>query len=176
MNQKIVGIIPLMVAMMFVAVFAAGDNSAAAADTATQNAKLTVVQNIGITVSPDATMTATSTGGNVQSNSYVINNSGNSRIDVSIKSGAAFNCLTSHDTIPVTAAGSTGYYITINSKNTNIPSGSPSWIIYNLPTYYQSPNGCNVSATQTLNVPAGIEQGIYTNTLTYTAITNTTMP
>lgn len=179
MNQKIIGIIPLLAAMMFVAVFAAGDNQAVAATVQdTQTATVTVSESIGISVNPDATMSATAAGGNVGSNSYTISNTGNSRIDAFISSGSEFTCLTSGDTIPVAAAGDNKYFITIGSTNTNIPSDidQKAEIITNLPTHYQSASGSSVSAAQTLNVPAGIEQGVYTNTLTYTAITTTASP
>ena len=175
MNQKMLGIIPLIAAMMFVAVFAVGDNQVAAANAQdTQTANVIVQESIGIDVSPDATMTATAAGGAVTSNSYTISNAGNSRIDAFISSGSAFTSLTSGDDIPVDAAGDTNYFITIGTTNTNIPSdiAQKASIITNLPTHYQSASGSSVSATQTLNVPAGIEQGTYTNTLTYSAVTH----
>ena len=173
MNQKIVGIIPLMVAMLFVAGFAVGDNSVAAATTtASQTATVTVPESIGLNVNPGATMTATGTGVSVTSNSYNIANGGNSRIDVSVYSGSAFTCPTSVDTIPIVAAGSSDYTITIGSTTTNIPgaSANKATIITNMATLKQ---GGTASATQTLAIPTGLEQGTYTNTLTYTAITHT---
>ncbi len=173
MNQKMVGIIPLIAAMMFVAVFAVGDNSVTAATTtASQTATVTVPESIGLTVSPGATMTATGTGVSVTSNSYNIANGGNSRIDVSVYSGSVFTCPTSVDTIPIVATGSSDYTITIGSTTTNIPGASinKANIITNMATQKQ---GGTASATQTLAIPTGLEQGTYTNTLTYTAITHT---
>ena len=173
MNQKIIGIIPLIAAMMLVAVFAVGDNQVSAATTtASQSATVTVPESIGLTVSPDATMAATGTGISVTSNSYNIANGGNSRIDVSISSGAAFTSTTSTDTIPVAATGDTNYVIKIGSTTTNIPGAAANAvkIIDNLKTQKQVGS---VSATQTLAIPAGLEQGTYTNTLTYTAVTHT---
>lgn len=172
MNQKLVGIIPLIAAVMFVAVFAVGDNQASAATTTdTQTATVTVPESIGINVNTSAVMAATGTGVSVTSNSYNISNAGNSRIDVSVYSGPSFGCLTSSDKIDIAAAGNGNYYITISGTNTNIPgaSANKATIITNMGTKKQ---GGYALATQTLAIPDGLEQGTYTNSLTYTAITH----
>jgi hypothetical protein len=167
MNQKIVGIIPLIAAMMFVAVFAVGDNSVAAASTGAQTVTVTVNPNIAITVPSTLTMAAAD-GATAQSSSYIVNNTGNVQVYVYVSAAnAAFTSASSVDTIPITGyqiKNQGGSYTTITQTLQKITTTK-------LNTLNHGTNTLTID--QKLAIPTGTEAATdYTNTVTYTAMTS----
>ena len=166
MNQKIVGIIPLIAAMMFVAVFAVGDNPAAAASSGTQTVTVTVNPNIAMTVPSTLTMAAND-GTTAQSSSYIVNNTGNVQIYVYVSAAnAAFTSASSIDTIPITGyqiKNQGGTYTTLTQTAQKITTTKLNTLKH----------GTNIlTIDQKLDIPTGTEAANdYTNTLTYTAMT-----
>lgn len=162
MNQKIVGIIPLIAAMMFVAVFAVGDNQVAAAS---QTVTVSVNKNIAITV-PDVSMTGDD-GTTIESDPYGVTNVGNVQVNIWVASNqAAFTSGTTSDTIPIASSAykiknQAGSYVDLTQTLQKITT-----------TKLNTKNhGNNVlSTSQQLVIPAGTEAATYTNTITYSAM------
>jgi hypothetical protein len=167
MNQKILGIVPLIVAMLFVAAFAVGDNSVSAANTAGQTATVNVNQNIAITVSTDVTMTGAD-GTTLTSNSYIVNNTGNVQVFIYARANnAAFSSGTTGDTIPIL-----GNYQIKNQGGTytGLTTADQKITTTKLDTLNHGNN--YLTLDQKLAVPSGVESATYTNGLTYTAMTS----
>jgi hypothetical protein len=166
MNQKILGVIPLLVALMFAVSFVATDNPVAAADTASQTATVTVNENIAITVPTAATMSGND-GDTVTSNSYDVNNVGNVQVHIYVKANApAFTSGGSIDTIPITGyqiKNQAGSYVTLTETLQKITTTKLNTLKH----------GSNVLNTdQKLAIPTGTEAANYANSLTYTAMKN----
>lgn len=166
MNQKIVGIIPLIAAMMFVAVFAVGDNQVAAA-TDSQTATVTVNQNIALTVG-DTTFGDLDPGATgASSSNFDIANTGNVKSDVYVKSDASAFTSTAPvtDTIGIDEAN---YKIVGQSGDVAISAAAAAKVYDDLAT---ARTGTNVFTThQLIDIPAGAEDGDYSISLTYTAV------
>lgn len=164
MKEKIVGVASLMVAILLVTAIAVGDNQVSAADSASQTATVTVNENIAITVPTAATMTGND-GTTVTSNSYDVNNVGNVKVHIYVKSdNSAFTSVDSIDTIPITGyqiKNQAGSYVTLTETLQKITT-----------TKLDTPkHGGNVLTTdQQLAIPSGTEAAVYTNSLTYTAM------
>lgn len=166
MNQKMVGIIPLIAAMMFVAVFAVGDNQAAAASAGNQTVTVTVNPNIAITVPSTLTMAAND-GTTAQSATYTVSNVGNVQVFIYANAtNSAFTSATSVDTIPITGyqiKNQGGTYATLTQTAQKITTTK-------LNTLNHGTNTLTID--QKLAIPAGTEAATdYTNTVTYTAMT-----
>ncbi len=165
MNQKIVGVIPLMVAMLFVAVFALGDNTVAADNPVQQTANLTVAQVISISTDSNVDLGTTSgtAAQTLNSPSYHVNNDGNVKINLYIHANDSngFTQAGGNQTIPLA-----GYTIDDNSANpVNIGTGYS--LIYG--NMAKGPNSF-LDTKQHLIVPAFTEAGPYSISLTYTAV------
>ncbi len=168
MNQKIVGIIPLMVAMMFVAVFAVGDNQAAAAigpDSADQTVTVNVQNNIALSVDPTSVTMENTAGTNPTAGEKAysgagegddnigLTNDGNVPIKVSVKSVS--------DAAPFTTAAFT---VKTSSGDVGIDTTGSAIIVSHLL------KGDTANTHLTLDIPATLDPGVYSNTLTYTAV------
>jgi len=169
MNQKIVGIIPLIAAMMFVAVFAVGDNQVAAVD---QVATVTVNNNIGLTVDNTNIAYSGNDGSYAVSDSYNLINSGNVPIDVYAKlNNAKFtggvdptDIDTTTDPTTFQIQGQSGMidvgYVTSGSGAILTDEGK-------LTTNYHA--DYTLPTQQQLKIPDGTQPGTYQNTIIYTA-------
>ena len=169
MNQKIVGIIPLIAAMMFVAVFAVGDNPAAAASTATQTATVTVNQNIALSVDTQDLTYSGNDGAYATSDEYTLSNDGNVKINVYAK--LENENFAGSD--PIATSGSNIFQIENDASAwTDIHTAtSGAGTILTSAKLDTAKHGSNTLGTmQRLMIPTGTEAGSYTNTITYTAV------
>lgn len=177
MNQKIVGIIPLIVAMMFVAVFAVGDNQVAAASGPTsqsQTVTVNVKDNIALSVTPSAITMKNSagtdpmagdtsySGAGASDNNIIVTNVGNVPITVSVNSGSATFSDGGSNTFTPTA-------FTINSQSgSSVNIGTA---LSTIATAMQKNGATSTFNTHlTLGIPADANSATYTNSLSYTAV------
>ncbi|MDI6645319.1 MAG: hypothetical protein QME14_09710 [Methanobacteriaceae archaeon] len=169
MKQKILGIIPLMVVMLFVAFLAVGDNQTYA-NPVNQQVTVTVPQAIAISVETPISFGSVPAGTNYAvTPEYWISNNGNVKIDVYVKAGSTeFTSPTATDTIAI----DTNYYIkNYNSGNFQQVTTTDQMIYNNMNKASQGSGTPTVwnGAQQRLNVPAYTEDGAYSITMIYSA-------
>ena len=170
MNQKIVGIIPLIAAMMFVAVFAVGDNPAAAADTASQTASVNVPDVISIEVPTTVSASWTTVGAGTDlhlldgTNQNWVRSLSNGRIDVDISSTATIGATGTTDTLK-----NFGFYA--SATKTNFDGDNQAAITDWKVTQSSSDNTKTLALS--VDVPSYTSNGNYQTTVTYTASRHT---
>ncbi|MCG2829003.1 hypothetical protein [Methanothermobacter sp. K4] len=170
MREKIMGVIPLIVALMFVVALGAYSSPSYAA-TATQTVTVTVPEAIAIQVS-DVNFGSINAGNTGTSPDFTINNTGNVKIDLYVKANAAaFTSLTATDTIPIT-----GFKIFSNVTGSYLTFTQSSQKIYDNMNKAAQGTGTPTQWTtrMQLNVPSFTEDGVYTITNTYTAVKHNT--
>jgi hypothetical protein len=169
MNQKIVGIIPLIAAMMFVAVFAVGDNPAAAANTASQTASVNVPDVISIEVPTSVSNSWSSVDAKTDlylldgANPNWVKSLSNGHIDVAISSTGTIGAAGTSDTLT-----NFGFYAS-TTKTTFDGSNQAA-----ITDWKVAQNGVDgVDNVQELplsvDVPSFTSNGNYQTTVTYTA-------
>ena len=165
------GIIPLVVALMFV-VGVGVFNGPSYAATASQTVTVTVPEAIAIEV-PNVNFGEIAAGSTGESPNFKVKNKGNVKIDLYVKAdAAAFTSLTATDTIPISSpfqiwSNVTGGYLTFTTSYQKI--------------YDDMNKAAQGSGTPTewttklkLTVPAYTEDGVYTITNTYAAVKHNT--
>lgn len=176
MNQKIVGIIPLMAAMLFVAVFAVGGNSVAAAttDTQTQTASVYISDVIaivtpGVVSNSYASTTATDLALLNGTNDNNVISKSNGKIDVYIKAADGSVIPNSNTTYGDSLtnfqyqSSGTGAYTDFTNgfvaviKDWKIPQGTTT-------------DGVSQSVPLKVHVPSYSAEGYYNTTVTYLAV------
>ncbi|QHN06031.1 hypothetical protein FZP57_02420 [Methanothermobacter sp. THM-1] len=166
MKEKLMGIIPLIVALMFV-VGIGTFNGPSYAATATQTVTVTVPEAISIQV-PDVNFGSVAAGSTGTSPSFTINNTGNVKIDLYVRADAsAFTSPTATDTI-----GIENFSIFSNVTGSYLTFLTSSQKIYDNMNKAQQGTGnpATWSTTLRLTVPSFTEDGVYTITNTYTAV------
>lgn len=175
MNQKIVGVIPLIVALLFVAAFAVGDNQAVAANPENQVVTVTVPEAISIAVQTPISFGTVSAGtSNALTPNYWIENRGNVKIDLYAKANAAaFTSATATDTIAIS-----GNYFIKDHDDNFIQFLTTSQKIYDDMNKASQGSGTPETwntAQQRLTIPAYTEDGAYSIGVTYTAVKHNTV-
>jgi len=163
MKQKILGIIPLMVVMLFVAFLAVGDYQASAADTANQVVTVTVNPNIAITTATDITMSAND-GATATSTNYDVTNVGNVKVHIYVRADNAN--FAGSDPIPIS-----GYRI-LNQAGSPVTLTTVNQVLTTTKLDTQKHGNNILTTSQALDIPTGTEAGDYTNSLTYVASTS----
>lgn len=171
MNQKMLRIVPLMVTMLFVAAFAAGDNvTASSRSTSTvQTAKANVRECVALNVTPTAIKMNGLSGSTVYSgisssdDNINVKNVGNVPINVFIRSASTqFWAGGSNVFTPTTFTinSQDGFPVDILTIDSNIATNMP-----------KKGAGSSFNTYLTLGIPVGVPAANgYQNPLTYTAI------
>ncbi|MDI9615641.1 hypothetical protein [Methanothermobacter sp.] len=173
MREKIMGVIPLIVALMFVVALGAYSSPSYAA-TATQTVTVTVPEAISIVV-PNVNFGVVDAGTTGTSPDFTIQNTGNVKIDLYVN--ATDSALRSATATDIIGVGN----LTINSNFANgyvqIPYASPIKIYDNM---NKAAQGSGTPTTWTTNmklvVPSFTEDGAYSINLLYTAVKHNTAP
>lgn len=168
MNQKILGIIPLMVALLFVAAIAVGDNPATAANPENQVVTVTVPQAISIAVETPVTFGDVSAG-TTGTLTYWVANVGNVKIDLSARANqTSFQSTTATDVIDIN-----GNYFIQQHGGGNLQVSTTNVLIYNNMNKASQGSGIATNWTnagQSLNVPSFTEDGTYSIGMIYSAV------
>ncbi len=165
MKEKLMGIIPLVVALMFVVGIGAFNGPSYAA-TASQNVTVTVPEAISIQV-PDVDFGIINAGA-TGTKGFTISNTGNVKIDLYVRADAlAFTSPTATDTI-----GIGNFSIFSNVTGEDLTFSTNSQKIYNNMNKAQQGSGTPTTWTTSLKltVPPFTEDGVYTITNIYTAV------
>lgn len=177
MKQKILGIVPLMVAMLLVAAFAVGDNPVVANNT-TQTASINIADIIAlenpslVNNSWASTDSASLNFLNAAGGQNAVTSKSNGRIDVYIKSNTGStiphtNSSYSNDTLNTFQYrnNETGTFVNFATtfakaiNNWKIPQGT-------------GPAGATISIPLRVNIPTYTDDGTYNSTVTYAAVRN----
>ncbi|MCQ8905589.1 MAG: hypothetical protein NQU45_07760 [Methanothermobacter sp.] len=173
MREKLMGIIPLIVALVFVVAIGAYSSPSYAA-TASQTVTVTVPEAISIVV-PDVNFGNITAGTEGTSPAFTVSNTGNVKIDLYVKADAgSFTSPNATDTIPIT-----GFKIFSNVTGSYAPFLTSFQKIYDNMDKAAQGSGAPTtwSTTLKLSVPAFTEDGTYTITNTYAAVKhNTALP
>lgn len=176
MKQKILGIIPLVVAMLLVAAYAAGDNPVIAANNTTQTASINIADVLALQTlslvnnSWASTDSATLFFLNSTLGQNAVTSKSNGRIDVYLKSSTGpniphVNSSYSNDTLTNfqylnNVTGSYTLFTTGFAKaisNWKIPQGT-------------GPAGATISVPLMVFIPSYTDDGYYNSTVTYAAV------
>ena len=159
-----------MAAMIVVAAYAAGDNQVTA-NPVNQQVNVTVREAIAISVQTPVSFGSVSAGAtNVLSPNYMINNTGNVKIDLYAKTNATvFTSSTANDTIPILG----NYFIKNNNTGSFLQVSTGSVKIYD--DMIKASPGAGTphvwnTAQQRLSIPGFTEDGTYSIGLIYTAV------
>ncbi|MDI9618768.1 hypothetical protein [Methanothermobacter sp.] len=167
MREKIMGVIPLIVALMFVVALGAYSSPSYAAQ-ATQTVTVTVPQAIAIEVD-NVDNWVVAAGATNTSENFTVKNRGNVKIDLYIKANSAAFTSTSGatDTIPITEF----YIFSKDANNYQNIVQTYQKIYTNMNKAAQGSGTPTIwSTTLKLTVPAYTEDGTYTITNTYAAV------
>jgi len=175
MNEKIGGLLALLVALMFVVALGAYDTSTAA--TADQTVRVSVREAISISVDTPLDFGNQSAGNTYKSPNYNIRNTGNVKIDLYVNANdTAFRPTTENtdDTIPMDG----NYKIKSNVTESFEQLSTSLLKIYdNMPKASQGSEAPFTWTTQQqLTIPAFTEDGTYVITLIYTAVKHNVQP
>lgn len=168
MNQKILGIMPLMVVMLFVVFIAVGDNQTYA-NPVNQTVTVTVNQAIAIEVETPVTFGAVDFS-TTNTLDYWVANVGNVKIDLFARANdTAFRSATATDDIAISG----NYFIQRNGAGFfQVPTDPGSVLIYdNMNKANQGSGAPNnwTDAQQQLTIPAYTEDGTYSIRMIYSA-------
>jgi len=166
MRERLMGLIPLMVALVFVVAIGAYTSPSYAA-TASQTVTVTVPEAISIVV-PNVDFGSIAAGSEGTSPAFTVSNTGNVKIDLYVKADAsAFTSTNATDTIPITGFN---IFSNVTGNYQNITTSSLK--IYDNMNKASQGAGTPTTWTTTLRlfVPPFTEDGTYTITNTYTAV------
>ncbi|HIH62435.1 MAG TPA: hypothetical protein HA298_07150 [Methanobacteriales archaeon] len=175
MNEKIGGLLALLVALMFAVALGAYDTSSAA--TADQQVQVSVQEAISIDVDSPVDFGNQSAGDTYNSPNYDISNTGNVKIDLYVNTNDTdFRPTTENttDTIPIDG----NYRIRSNVTGSFEQLSTSLLKIYdNMPKASQgSGTPFTWTTQQQLTIPAFTEDGTYVITLIYTAVKHNVQP
>ncbi|MEN4018780.1 MAG: hypothetical protein PQ975_00805 [Methanobacterium sp.] len=176
MKQKILGIVPLMVAVLLVAAYAAGDNPVAANNT-TQTASINIADVLALQTLSLVNNSWASTDAATELyflNSTLGNNTvtskSNGRIDVYLKSSTGSNIPNtnssySNDTLNTFQyrSNETGNFVNFATTFTKAINN---WKI----PQNTGPAGATISIPLRVNIPSYTDDGYYNSTVTYAAV------